>query len=378
MKKRLLCLLLAFIMCFPTVTAYASEVVMDIDSGEFGEELETYTVTTGEDDELDTVKSYEIYIPVDTKKVVLPITFNEKGLFYCAAELAEEMSSVYLNLYIYSDEECTKRVSYSTYDYKAAIPKSGTYYIELSINDYSGNPPAEYYNVLFASQFFKGNDKTLKNKQWAVTGNVDTSKPVYYKVTVSKAGVLTINTEAEYSSYVTLLDSKKKDLSEDVYAYSGNEYKAVFAVKKGTYYIKVKSSSDILRIKYTFTSPEDKSGASKSKATKMTAGKEYTGMITASDKKGTTDWYKITLTKSQKVEFEITGNVSSGNIKLEFYGDNISGTITRNIDTLNEDAGFKAETWTSDKLPKGTYYIKFTKDKDKTSGYYKIKLLKNK
>jgi hypothetical protein len=373
MKKKLICLLMILVMCLSSTAAYAAEIAVDLETGEAVDELTTYTVKTGSDDELATTKIYNISIPADTKEVILPITFEEKGIFVSSAALSEEKDSVYLEEEIFKDAECINEIYYSSYDCIAEIPQGGTYYIKLSIDDYSGSAPTDFYSVGFASQFYSGQDRTLANKKWTCAGNIDTSKPIYYKVVVKETGSITVNTESDYSIDVTLLSSSKKALSEEVYNYDG---KVVFAVTKGTYYLKVESSSELYRIKYTFGKSTEYGGTSKTKAKKMTPGATYVGYLTATDKKGTAEWYKITLTKSQKVDITFTGSVSSGDIKLEFTGGNISGSITQTISYVDTDKSFSAETWSSDKLPKGTYYIKVYKADATTSGFYKLSLKK--
>jgi hypothetical protein len=86
------------------------------------------------------------------------------------------------------------------------------------------------------------------------------------------------------------------------------------------------------------------------------------------------DWYKITLTKSQEVDITFTGSVSSGRISLEFYGGSIGGSVNESISSVDVDASFSPITLRSDKVPKGTYYIKITKDSTITSGFYNLKL----
>jgi len=372
MKKKIFIIMMLCLICLPSYNAFAAANAVDLDTGEAGDVLTTYVVTTGSEDELSTYKNYEISIPFDTKEIILPITFDQKGLFYSSANFLDKMQSVYLEEHIYADIECTNEINYSSYNYKAIIPESGTYYIKFLVKDYSDVVLADY-KMIFKSQFFTGNDKTLKNKEWVCTGNLDSEKPIYFEVVVPKAGSLTINTETEYSNKITLLNSSKKAISDEISNYKG---KVCFAVKEGTYYIKILAdSSDIMRIESTISTITDYSGSTKAKAKALKAGKTYTGYLSATDKKGTVDWYKITLTKSQKVEMVFTGS-ASGEIKLEFYGSNISGSITQYISSVDDDSSFSAETWSSSKLPKGTYYIKVSKEDTNTSGFYKLQLKK--
>ncbi len=378
MKKRfglVLGIFMLILLCIPSMKAFAAGYAEDLDSGSAVNELSTYVVNTGSDAEFDKIKTYKVYVPGDTKEVVLPITLDQKGLLICSAQLSEEYASAYGYLNIYADEACTEEISYSSYNSEAKIPEKGTYYLKFTVSDYTLDEAPDNYVFAFASQFINGNDRTLKDKTWVCSGNTDTQKPIYYKFTAPKTGSVTVNVESEYSSYVTLLNSSKKALSDKTY-YLSSTGKVCFAVSKGTYYLKVDSSSELFRVKYTFKAISDVSGTTKTKAKSLTAGKSLAGVVTATDKTGKVDWYKVTLTKTQAVKITFTGSVSSGNVKLEFYGGGISGSITETLDTVEEDASFAAETWTSTKLPKGTYYIKITKGTKNTSGFYNIKLNK--
>lgn len=380
MKKRL-CLLFSVLLmvlsCIPSINAHAEAgFAVDLDTGAAADTLTTYTVPTGSTKELDTYKSYGVWVPSDTKELVMPIDFDAKGVLYASVLLADgepTTADIYLN--IYSDQACTQEIIYSSYDGTASIPKKGTYYLKFSVLD-SGETVTDGYTIALSTQFYNGEDRALKNKTWTAVGNSDYTKPVYYKITVPQTGSITVNNDSLYTAYVTLLNSSKKAISNEAYPSSTNDYSTVFAVTKGTYYIKVTTTSELYRLKYTFKAVTDKSGTTKAKATKLTAGKTYTGVVTAADKTGKVDWYKITLTKSQKVDITFTGSVSSGEIGIEFYGGDISGSITDSITSVNEDSSFTAQTWTSTKLPKGTYYIKVTKAENKTSGVYNLKFNK--
>ncbi len=373
-KKKILSILLVLLMLIPSANVFAVGNVDVSTSPEVVDELTTHVMTTGNDEDLNTVMSYDISIPADTKEIVYPINIPEKGILVSASAFPEEKDSLYLDQYIYSDIDCTEQIYYNSYDGKSEIPKAGTYYLKFKVSDYSDSKPTDFYQIGFASQLYSAENKTLENKQWACSGILDSKTPLLYKVVVAKTGSLTINIESEYSSYITLLDSKKKAISSEVYSYNGD--KVCFAVSKGTYYIKATSISDIIRLKSTFSAITEKSGSTKAKAVKLTAGKTVSGCLTATNKKGTTDWYKITLTKSQKVEILFTGSVSSGKVKLEFFGGDLSGSVNRYIYDVDSDESFSVETWTSDKLPKGTYYIKVYKDEAISSGFYKLQLKK--
>jgi hypothetical protein len=380
MKKKLSLIfgiLLMTLLLIPNAKVLAEGVAEDLNTGEAVEELTTIVVKTGEDKESEKKQVYSILVAPEEDsnraEAVFPMTFNQKGILYCAAAYVDSNpASTYGDLTIYSDEECTKSINYSTYSNTAIIPSKGTYYFKFTATDYNEEKPVDGYYFSFASRFIGGADRTLTNKTWTMAGNTDTSKPIYYKVTTAKTGSLTIDIESEYSTRITLLNSKKKAISDEAYVYT-SDAKACFAVPKGTYYLKVSGSSDLYRIKSTFKAVTDSSGTTKAKAKKLTAGKAVNGLVTPGEKAGKVDWYKVSLSKSQTVDITFTGNVSSGEITLEFYGNGISGSITKYINSVNSDKSFSAQTYDSTKLPKGTYYIKVTKKTKNTSGAYTLK-----
>lgn len=379
MKKKL-CLLFSVLLmvlsCVPSITAQAAGFVVDADTGLLVDKFTTFTVTTGTEKENSSPKGYGVYITSDTNELVVPIDFNSKGVWYFKSYMGEDAPDTATGLYdIYSDEACTQVLSYSSYSNAAFIPDKGTYYVKFSITD-TGSEKPEGYIMLLYSIFYNGEDKSLTNKTFSCTGNSNAENPVYYKISVPKTGSITINTESEYTAYVTLLDSSKKTISNEASTTYANNYSACFAVTKGTYYIKVNTTSETYRLKYTFKAITDASGTTKAKAVNLTPGKTYTGVVLTSDKTGKVDWYKITLSKSQKVDITFTGSVSSGEIAVEFYGSGLTESITDSITTVNEDRSFSSETGTSTKLPKGTYYIKVSKAANKTSGFYNIKFNK--
>lgn len=367
-------LLMAFLL-IPNTKVFAEGTAQDYATGEEVQKLSTFLVTTGDEKDLKNYVTYSINVASDADsnnvEVIFPMTLNQKGILNCAAAFLDgNPTTSYGDFGIYSDAACTKPIDYNTYNYLAMIPQKGTYYFKFSVSDYSDEKPEDGYFFGFSSNFFSGADRTLKNNTWSLTG-IEAQKPTFYKITVAKAGSLTINLDSEYSSTITLLNSSKKAIS-DATTYYTTDTKAVYAVGKGTYYVKVTSNSDHYRIKSTFKAITDTSGTSKAKAKKLPAGKISKGLVLASDKTGKVDWYKFTLTKSQTVNITFLGDVSSGEITLELYGNGFSGSVTDYINTVNSDRSFSVYTMGSTKLSKGTYYIKITKKTKNTSGAYSL------
>ncbi len=106
--------------------------------------------------------------------------------------------------------------------------------------------------------------------------------------------------------YLALYNSTKGTLlsSKSIFynaAHSQNAYWHTFTFgmrEKQEYYIRVRAENAV-SISRTFTKTNDKSGALQSKALKLKKNKMKTGLIPAGI--SNTDWYKIKLTKSQRL-----------------------------------------------------------------------------
>ncbi len=183
----------------------------------------------------------------------------------------------------------------------------------------------------------------------------------------------------KYSAYVTLCNYKKQALSKEVFvsSYSGSK-SVVFAVNKNTtYYFKVNSSSGSrFALKTSFTTVSEKSGSKVSKAVSIKKGKTAKGLILPGS--STKDYYKIVVSKSQKVSLKFTGKACTGTIRINVYSDKKLkrwvGTVYCNGASYSTTR--RVYTLGSSKLRKGTYYIQVERSDSKTNGYYSIQWLK--
>lgn len=348
-------------------------------------ELSTVLITTGSTDDLEKSVTYTLQTTVEDE--VVPIDIPDKGYldFYVATNVSSEVG-------IYTDESCTEKAGYPVYisSYSeqlqegvygdtgnAYFSEAGTYYVQFE-------KPGVY---LFDSQMINGGNRTLKDNTYTTaygysydSFNYDSSN-IYYKYTPSKSGYISVTTDflSDYgSSYITLCNSSKKEISKETYTSKNSTYdKVVFAVKKGTtYYLKVKVTSGKYRIKSKVTGITESSGTKKSKAKTLTIGKEKKGVILSEDKTTSSDWYKFTLSKATKLNLTVAGNASSDNIIVELTSANIGGSVDVNISGTDYKRITSLETYTSATLPKGTYYIRVYKKDKKASGNYSIKVSK--
>lgn len=254
------------------------------------------------------------------------------------------------------------------------VSKAGTYYLKFETSAYSaGTAQSVEFNCLF---YPAGGTLTRGTTFYGVSGS--NNKVSYYKVTVPGNGYLTVSfpeLENSYSSFnVKLTNSKKKSLSDFEYIYTSKAYKTRIGVTKGTYYIAVKNSDNAYGIKASFTSVKESSGSTKSKAKSISKGGTKKGIITASQSSTSGDWYKIRVTKSQKVNIAVSSLTSGSGLKISFYqAGNSYASVTKYLSYSAPSGTIQLYTYgNNNKLAPGTYYIKVQKYNG-GNGYYSIK-----
>ncbi|MGF6375742.1 hypothetical protein M2140_000812 [Clostridiales Family XIII bacterium PM5-7] len=207
----------------------------------------------------------------------------------------------------------------------------------------------------------------------------------YYKVTAPSTGYLTINftgTSTSYPTYnVKLTNSKKTSYKyakgyERISSSSSNKnYTTRLGVKKGTYYIAVKTSDPLFAADVTFTKVVEKSGSTKSKATRLyKAGTTKKGIITVAQGTSPGDWYKFTIKKRQKVSVRFNTAIGgyTGGLKLSLYSGSRSYADAYTTVKVGETGGsIPIYTVGKTTLGPGTYYLKVSKS-GQGNGYYEL------
>ena len=96
--------------------------------------------------------------------------------------------------------------------------------------------------------------------------------------------------------------------------------------------------------------------------------KSKTNVLTASDAKKKSHWYKFKVTKRRSTQFKITTYNSSGSV---------TATLYKGKKKMSSRTAYNPSYITfSGKLSKGTYYVKVTKNTKNTSGKYIVKYVK--
>lgn len=363
--KKVLLIILSLMLIVPTGVVYAEESVINAYATSEDETvINTVTFPEGEttySEELSLSQGafiVNIADTQDTKYSMLTITV------YSDAQKKTKIGSA---TRFYGDKEATQK----TID----IVKDGTYTVTYELS--RRNEPQEisfdvtYYEVLNKEQALKSGK--------AATGYLSYyQKEALYKVIIEETGYISVNLKSDddyASAYLTFLDSKKKEIQKEEYVNASKDNTMYYGVKKGTYYIKVKSSMGIYSISYSFQKMKDNGATTKEKATALKVGaKASTGIILADSKETTADWFKFTLKESTKVSIKVSGNTNN-TIRFEIQSDSVN-FLFNNLKISNVT---KENTATISKaLPKGTYYIKVYKGASGTSGNYSVQVQKEK
>ena len=214
----------------------------------------------------------------------------------------------------------------------ASLEKGKKY--TLTINNYS-----KAYNVVF--RLAAAPDSATLTSGKTIYASSRRNHISYYKVKVKKNGYLNVKLgdacgQSSPYYYVKLVNAKKKAVTHDYESLSNsNKATTTFGVKKGVYYLAVKTSSycPIYSIKASVKAVKSKAGAKASKAVALKKGKAKTGVIFAKNKKvAGKHWYKLVVTKQQKVLLQVSTKTSEGG----YYGGlTVSGYYTKGAHTYS-------------------------------------------
>lgn len=247
-------------------------------------------------------------------------------------------------------------------------------------------------NITYTTNIAAYAADTEKNVELGVayTNYHKSGEDVYKKVTVAKAGLLQVCAAGYSSGFgkylmtgdsngfymnsepLTLCNSKKKAITPQKRTDQGSSYVNYYAVKAGTYYVKIDSSVDSY---YSFVTDLKAGGTtsntSKAKAQKL--GSSYKSTLMPIGGSTKTRWYKVTLKKKKKF-----------NIYYDFYG--TDGAVRLSVcNSKGKELTYASSIYTGrsgklstrKKYPKGTYYIQVTKPSTSTytmEGFLRLKV----
>lgn len=378
MKRKLLLLMTTlFLLCFMCIPAMAATVATAEGAPVSGitptETASSFGVVISQADKIGDSNDYG---------VVVPVTVTQSGYFELYAQLYDQSTVKDLRFELFVDPACTTNPTDGCYaslsdsypsDESSSYLAPGTYYLKIST--YASQPTNLVVGGAFAVRHTSNEDRVVTSGSQVLMSKRDGG--VYLKYKAPKNGYLTTTfTGGDYSSMIYLCNSSKKVISDSAYT-SATMPRTVFAVKKNTtYYIKIDAIDDITAYKISFTAVTEKSGSKISKAVAIKKGKTVKGLILPGDSKK--DYFKLTVSKAQVVKIQVKGDVSSGIIKVNIYGDKAK---KRSIGSIwISEAGYNRKytiyTIGSKKLRKGTYYFSVERANKKTNGQYSIKWMK--
>lgn len=351
-----------------------------------------HVLTTGTTNDLEKKNIYDICVSDREKEeVFIPIVATNAGMIFCSLQCKSNVVTAgSVTASICTDQKGTivkgtenkqelANKEHDEYEVSFYAKKGTRYYLRLKI---SKNAMTEDGNFKFQLklQEISSASRTLKNKQIVKAYQNGKGSVIYYKVAVRKTGYLTVDTLYDEENYgspsIVLCNSKKKVISLNVENHALSDNKAIFAVKKGTYYLKVKDVKGGYQISSTFSSVTDKSGSSKGKAKKLkVGGKKVKGVVLATEKKSKYDWYKFTLKKSSYVRIDFSGS-TTGNSKMKLEvippASNVKFKKKAVLQFSGIDSNGSGQASTA--WPAGTWYIRVNKSASKGSGVYALRV----
>ncbi len=357
--------------------------------------LTSYVVGESTDDFDKEFRTYRTYlIRHDGNNVVKQMKLKKGALHVVLYGFEAATGSVT----IYSDSACTKSIAKmsltnnsvmtenGTYNETTTfdIPKTQTYFVEFAS---AAKSPATYQ---FSTQQYDGSNRIMplgKIMGYASAPNSAT----YYRIDAEESCYVTIKAgfyrqgresdSDKESLTVSLTDKYKKNITKvkTLKASSSDELNAdtvVYAMKSGTYYLKV--DSDDQRI-YTLSCKQSDvkilGGSSINSAKKIKFNKWYKSLAVWESTTSQASYFKFTLNKPSKVYITLDGSCCSGKIIGSSTGDSIRGSCDNlKLKGVKQRTKWNIHTTSVSRLPKGTYYIKLSKDTKKTNGYYRLKI----
>lgn len=335
-----------------------------------------------------TAKAYEsgkktattLCLSHDESEIVVPIAITESGRL--ELELSYKPGAqafIYLESDLYADAACTEKIGYSmdlvygnlSVSRGYAVTGGSTVYFKMIQHRKSGIVGPARYQLKAA--LYSAANRSLKEGTSYIAAVEDGDQVGVYKIVTAKSGLLTFTVQGaegkQISIYTTLCDSKKKAISEESYTVGEGAASKVYAVAKGTYYIRLRvasANSEVVRLSYSSEACKDESGASASKAADLSSGEAKCGYLGGSSKKGNADWYKVKVTKAGVLTVDVTA-IGDGSVML---------MVT---DKKGKEAWYGSKriqagdnSFSTAKLAKGVYYIKVYKDSAKAGLSYEI------
>jgi len=263
----------------------------------------------------------------------------------------------------------TKPQTHTSYHF--TVTQSGTYYIGVYSDTYSGITPYTE-NVTAWVRTISAANHTITSGKAILVGQYQAAQTNYFQFKATATGYIQASTSA--GTKIALCNSGKTALSNSVYTDASSKYNShvTFGVTKGkTYNIRVAASAysnsdGYYAVAYKNFSLTGKGGVKKSKAVTIKKKATKKGTITAGSSR--VNWYKFKLASKSKFTVTIKGDTNK-KIKIAIYnskGKRINGS------TACIEPGYNYIGKALSKFPKGTYYIKLYRADKYSSGWYSV------
>lgn len=212
--------------------------------------------------------------------------------------------------------------------------------------------------------------KREKNKDgsysYTAYGECSSGDMIYHKIEVPTSGYLLVtaqgyssNGSTKYSVYTTLLNSQSKvyqpraNLTVDI----DKEKYAVYGLKKGTYYVCIKTVGEVFGTAAVLKPHANQSGSTKAKATSFASKKWIKGLFAPSDSLTKSEWFKMKVTKNgykMRIDYDVAG---CGTLDMTVYGPGFSSSGSK-VSGVNGTSYLL----TKNAVNKGTYYVRVRKN----------------
>ncbi len=195
-------------------------------------------------------------------------------------------------------------------------------------------------------------------------GDVD-----YFRVAVTQAGTLTVETSGTTDTHGSLLSATGTTLAENDDAGTDDNFRIVYEVTAGTYYVAVRgydaneTGAYTLQTGFTTARPaSDDHGDTSGRATRVGLNSTTAGSIEHADD---TDYFRITVTQAGTLTVETTGTTDTYG-----YLQNAAGTTLAE----NDDGGGGRNFQIVEAVTTGTYYVEVEGFDENDIGPYALRV----
>lgn len=319
----------------------------------------------------------------ESTALIVPIKMDYAGVLNLGVA-AKATTGAGITGAVYQDANCSQMMgdafnidsTSQAYNYKTySISAAGTVYLKVK---WLSAVPEQGTDIAVVAEGFSGEETTL-GSDYQLVWTYDRSVTKYHKLVVKSDSVVTLegyainSSSARSSLSFNVCDKNKKELRSMSFS-SSNKYGDYVALKKGTYFVAVKTDYPY-QLRSASIKVKDQGGSSKKKAKTIKKKQTVKGMISLGEGTGKADWYKFKLKKRSKVKLSYAALCTgTSNLKLQVIPANKKSTLAGDttIFMKNGSGGLVSRTT----IAKGTYYLKITKPNKADNGYYAITYVK--